>query len=275
MALADQILKSERKLLNKLEDYFNLKYNERNPESHGLSHHRRVWAYAKELLHQTYRGKEKYDPKLISKLLIACYLHDIGMAIDPGEKHGHHSRLLCMEFLLQQNLNPEEYHDVLQAIGNHDNKDYSGRFKNNGLRAILSVADDLDAFGCTGIWRYAEIYRLRGISFQQIGKEVPENARKRFENFVALFSLYPELLEIHIHRYNYLNDFFKAYNDQITGYMFGSDKPSGYCGVLEILQEITIGAPFFYAIHDDPRYNGDQTIYDFLIMLQKELDISF
>ena len=34
--------------------------------------------------------------------------------------------------------------------------------KPNELLTILSVADDLDAFGFSGIFRYSEIYLIRG-----------------------------------------------------------------------------------------------------------------
>ena len=37
------------------------------------------------------------------------------------------------------------------------------------LLTILSVADDLDAFGFIGIYRYSEIYLTRGIDPEKIG----------------------------------------------------------------------------------------------------------
>ena len=40
---------------------------------------------------------------------------------------------------------------------------------NNDLLTILSVSDDLDAFGYIGIYRYTEIYLTRGIDPEKIG----------------------------------------------------------------------------------------------------------
>ena len=44
---------------------------------------------------------------------------------------------------------------------------------------MLSVADDLDAFGFTGIYRYSEIYLMRGINPNQLGHLIIENAAKQ------------------------------------------------------------------------------------------------
>ena len=57
----------------------------------------------------------------------------------------------------------------------------------NDLLNILSVADDLDAFGYTGIYRYSEIYLTRGISPKEIGNLIRENASRRYHNFEKIF----------------------------------------------------------------------------------------
>ena len=88
------------------------------------------------------------------------------MSVDPGVKHGKHSRDLCQRFLMENNLPENDFTDVLEAIENHDNKDYSGNTIQNDLLTILSISDDLDAFGITGIYRYSEIYLTRGIGFE-------------------------------------------------------------------------------------------------------------
>ncbi len=80
--------------------------------SHDLSHHRRVWDYAKELL--PYAGDT--DQFFIEKLLIACYLHDIGMSIDPGEKHGIRSRMICELFLKENKIFTRPFFDPLSSL---------------------------------------------------------------------------------------------------------------------------------------------------------------
>jgi HD superfamily phosphodiesterase len=275
MDLPELIDSSEKKLIQPVEDFFIKKYKEGFLISHGLEHHRRVWKYAKELLQHSYSQKEDPDPELVDKLLIACYMHDIGMATDPGEKHGRHSRLLCEEFLSRQNLKKEDFRDVLQVIESHDNKEYTCTLNNNELHKLLSAADDLDAFGYTGIWRYVEIYRIRGTTFHQLGKEIPKNALSRFENFTSVFGQYPGLIEKHTPRFNCLISFFEEYNHQISEYQFDTKNPSGYCGVIEILSEVFTAEILSKSLPNDKlNISDDPVIQYFLIAFGRESDHS-
>ena len=184
MNLTEAIESAEKQYKQILEDFFISCFNEKSLSSHGIDHHRRVWNYSKELLRLIPLDYSIKLSQLSSELIIACYLHDIGMSVDPGPKHGKHSRTLCLQFLVINNLPENDYHHVLEAIEYHDNKDYSGNESVNELLTILSVADDLDAFGCTGIFRYSEIYLTREIGFDNIGYMIRENARKRYENLI-------------------------------------------------------------------------------------------
>jgi HD superfamily phosphodiesterase len=210
MDLTDIILKSEEKYLSSVEAFFKDKWGDTKLWSHDLSHHRRVWNYAKELLQ--YEGDT--DQLFIEKILIACYLHDIGMSIDPGEKHGIRSRMICELFLKENKINPADCADLLQAIENHDNKNYSDSTVINKLLSLLSAADDLDAFGNIGILRYADIYLERNVSITDLGKMVIENSGKRFQNFEKAFSENPELVEKHRTRYRTLHRFYSEFNVQ-------------------------------------------------------------
>ena len=101
------------------------------------------------------------------------------MSVDSGVKHGKHSRQLCSRFLSENNLSENDFPDVLEAIENHDNKDYSETSIRNELLNILSISDDLDAFGISGIYRYSEIYLTRGITYENLGSTIiRENAEK-------------------------------------------------------------------------------------------------
>ncbi len=213
MKLTSIIDSSEKSFRSALETFFVSIYPENKLTSHGLEHHRRVWEYAKELL-QYIEKENSFDQIFINKLLIACYLHDIGMTIDPGEKHGHHSRNICKKFLKDNNLNESDYQDLLSAIENHDDKEYTDSENKDLLRTILTVADDLDAFGETGITRYLEIYSERGMEKDKLGEAVRKNAKKRFENFVKHFSRYPELIEKYKRRYHLLDNYFN--NNYLT-----------------------------------------------------------
>jgi HD superfamily phosphodiesterase len=214
MNLAELIHSSEKKFIKLLEAFFENNYDDRRQISHGIDHHRRVWNYAKELLQFTISEEKKAGPLFIDKLLIACFLHDIGMAIDPGERHGRHSRKLCEQFLSENDLDKSDYKDVLEAIENHDNKEYADSPANDRLLLLLSVSDDLDAFGYIGIYRYLEIYLARGIQPENIGYLVRENAKKRFMNFEINFNDYPALVEKHRERCLILENFFDNLNSE-------------------------------------------------------------
>lgn len=204
MKISVEVIKSEEKYLSSIEAFFKKKWGDTKLWSHDLSHHRRVWNYAKELL--TCIGDA--DQLFIEKLLIACYLHDSGMSIDPGEKHGIRSRVICESFLKENKIIPADYADLIQAIEYHDNKEYTDSPVDDKLLLLLSVADDLDAFGYTGILRYADIYLERGVSITDLGKMVIENSGKRFQNFEKAFSGYSELVERHRIRYQALISFY-------------------------------------------------------------------
>ena len=234
MDLPGIIESAEKQYKQILEDFFISVYNENYLSSHGIGHHRRVWSYSKELLKLSPLQKTAQSPRLASGLIIACYLHDIGMSVDPGPKHGEQSKNLCIRFLTANNLPPGEYKDVLEAIENHDNKDYSYDPSNGELLDLLSVADDLDAFGFTGIFRYSEIYLKRGVDREMIGTRIRENVEKRFSNFVRKFGSHSELCQKHSARYRIIDDFFIKYNEQLSSYQFGTLNPSGYCGVIEL-----------------------------------------
>lgn len=213
MKISVEVIKSEEKYLSSLESFFKEKWGDTKLWSHDLSHHKRVWEFAKELLHYA----EIQDNHFIGELLIACFLHDLGMSADPGERHGHHSRKLCEEFLSDNNMDPADYADLLEAIENHDNKEYTDSPSGNNLLQLLSVADDLDAFGYTGIYRYLDIYRERGIKPEVLIPMVLKNAANRYNNLKKNFSNYPELIRRHHSRYIVLSDFFENLHSEISG----------------------------------------------------------
>jgi len=204
--------KTGKTLKPELENFFSRHYPAETLRSHGLDHHRRVWEYAKELLKYKESDGLCFDRTFIQKLMIGCYLHDIGMSIDPGIRHGRHSRELCKRFLKDQNLKETDYQDLLQAVESHDDKEYSGSAGNDMLSTLLTIADDLDAFGETGISRYLEIYRERGIEKEILGKAICENAEKRFRNFGKVFSKHTSLVEKYRERYRVLIDYFSGIN---------------------------------------------------------------
>lgn len=255
-----------------LEDFFVSIYDEKSLLSHGIDHHRRVWKYAKELAVLIFEHNNTIDPEISRNLIIACYLHDIGMSVDHGIKHGRHSRELCISFLKKNHLEVDEYQDVLLAIENHDNKEYKPAASKNDLLTILSVADDLDAFGFIGIYRYSEIYLMRGINHSVLGDLVISNAKNRFDNFIKIFGFSDELVRKHEKKYKILVDFFTGYNNQVNSYNFGKEPPSGYCGIVDIyLMCINTNVGLNNLYTEISKYSTDRTIQWYFSELEKEL----
>lgn len=198
-----------------LEVFFTGIWGERKLYSHDLSHHRRVWGFARELLICTEDKDNPHSPGFCCKTLIACYLHDLGMTVTTGVEHGRESRNLAAAFLSDRGLNQTDWTDMLDAIEKHDNKEYTrGTAARNHVLVILSAADDLDAFGHTGIYRYLEIYSERGISPEKMGPEIRINASGRFRNLESEFAKYPGLIEKHRPRYLVLVNFFREFEKE-------------------------------------------------------------
>lgn len=272
MNLTEAIESAELRFKQILEDFFISVFDEKNLSSHGIYHHRRVWSYARELLY-IYNRKSNSDLSLLPvKLIIAAYLHDIGMSVDQGTRHGKYSKEFCLKFLAENNLKKDDFLDVLETIENHDRKDYSGETVISDLLDILSVADDLDAFGYAGIFRYSEIYLKRGIPPAEIGHLIRKNAAMRFDNFVRIYSDCSEYILKHRLRYDILDNFFIQYNKLAESYNFEINTPVGYCGVIQffitmIKNKISINE--FFAV--TRKFREDKTIAEFFCGLKSEL----
>ena len=203
MNTENRIRTLEKTYRGRLECFFNSVYPAGKFVSHGIDHHRRVWNFAKELINCTY--KENPDTGIFKKLMIACFLHDIGMSVNPGIKHGYQSRKICEEFLNVNHLPISKFNDVLQAIEVHDEKEYHFNDRNeNYILKILSAADDLDAFGYIGVFRYTEIYLFRGTDPADLGHVILSNASNRIRYFSSKFAMYPDLVSKHRKRFEML-----------------------------------------------------------------------
>jgi HD superfamily phosphodiesterase len=272
MKLPYKIKSAEKKLIHALESFFKSVYDDNKLPSHGIDHHRRVWRYAQELLQYIYPDEINENQPFVEKLLIACYLHDTGLAIEPGERHGLESRKICENFLSKNKLNKSDYEDVLNAIENHDKKEYLNSKLTDKLLQILIAADDLDAFGYIGIYRYLEIYIARGIDPAIVGNLILKNAQIRFDNFISVFGFANDLVKNHKIRFNILENFFRNYGRNVTSYQFRRSHPDGYCRIsdiiLKMLDEKKVLKDCLKEIGD---YSDDQVMTDFFTGLTNEL----
>jgi HD superfamily phosphodiesterase len=260
MKLTASVESAEIQLKKILEEFFISNYEEDSLPSHGIDHHRRVWKKASELLLLLSENNMANDRSMPQQLIVACYLHDIGMSVEQGVRHGKHSMELCKRFLSENNLDDIDYSEALAAIENHDNKEYRSTDIKYDFLSILSVADDLDAFGFAGIFRYAEIYLTRGIEKRDIGIKIKENATIRFVNFENKFGFSPDLIQKQKRQFNILNGFYDNYNLMASEYKFTAKDPHGYCGVIEIFAAMIGEKLQLRDIIEKNRYRSDDKI---------------
>lgn len=198
-----------------LEVFFARKWGNRTLFSHDIRHHRRVWNFARDLLISTENQSNPHSLDFYCKTLIACWLHDLGMTVTTGIDHGSYSRKLAEEFLSGLNLDLSGFTDMLEAIEKHDDKEYpSGLEEKNMILVILAAADDMDAFGYTGIYRYLEIYIERCVAPEKIADEIRKNAANRFRNLESWFGEHTTLIEKHRKRYLILDNFFREFETE-------------------------------------------------------------
>ncbi|MCK4701123.1 MAG: hypothetical protein KAT38_12335, partial [Bacteroidales bacterium] len=134
--------------------------------------------------------------------------------------HGKESRKICKQFIEEYEPedidNPQELLDVIEY---HDDKEYQNKFSKNKnpkhLFKILSVCDDLDAFGLTGVYRYVEIYLLRGILVKDIASMILKNLTSRIDYFTGSFRYLEKYHKKHMKRFNLTWAFFTDLNNQI------------------------------------------------------------
>lgn len=179
--------------------------------SHDHLHHARVWNNAALLLGRLYDTGVITDPLMAEKTIITAFLHDTGLTINRGPDHGKESRQFCNEFLITTDLQEAEREEILAAVEKHDDKDYKGASDPASLAAVISAADDMDAFGCEGIGRYAEIYSLRGIPSNEIPSMVISNANSRFRHLAVTYDMFPDLVDNERKRVETLITYYENY----------------------------------------------------------------
>ncbi|MFN8241681.1 MAG: hypothetical protein U0X39_13140 [Bacteroidales bacterium] len=273
MNISEIIESAESKHKERLETYLEELFSGINLDSHGPEHHARVWANARRIISSPLFAFTGPAHRFTEDLIIACYLHDSGMVVDKGARHGRISSDHCIRYLALSGLNPANYAELTDAIEKHDNKDYTGQPDGSLLKNILSVADDIDAFGITGIYRYFEIYLERGISKKSIGSEILKNATGRFNNLKTVLWQLPEIVGEQEVRFEMLKQFCTGYNNQVDTYSFKDGNPSGYCGIAELLEEmLSYKKGIRQLIEEIESSRIDIFIRDFFRTLNTELD---
>lgn len=260
----------EQSYLSKTYDYVQEVFTGHHLPSHDHTHHFRVWQYAKEYLTEIKGNDKPIDHKEILSVFFSCFFHDTGMSVTLDKSHGIASRKIFDNFV-NEYLNREifNYEETCAAIQKHDNKeaillDIPGFSDKSITLSILSVCDDLDAFGAIGILRYTEIYLLRKIPLQDISKAVSDNLNFRIKNFLKSAEHMPEFFSRHQRRAEFTIDFFKG----------GLNKDSWQYIYLQTIQNHVIENRMNYQQFLERIKNNSQND-EFLNLLHHELEFKF
>ena len=238
--------------------------------SHDHTHHMRVWNLGKTILRELSSFNPGCNYPLVEGVLIATFFHDLGMVYSTREDHGKLGSDLCQTWFSKWDKDqPEDFQEILRAIELHDQKDLQiyasfSREYPPEILGILSVADDLEALGTIGIYRYAEIYLQRGIPMEELGERILENAAKRFENLSAGCKRCPSIIEPYRKQFEELCLFFEQYGHQIAGI---AEPASVYSGQLGVINYIRTGR-----LDQEARDSEDRVIRDYFKKLEHELD---
>ncbi len=235
----------EEKWLKPLYDQCRLQFSKVHIPSHDESHHLRVWNYAKLLLQLTAKQGFSVSEIDIERLMIAVFFHDQGMSESLSKDHGKISRHICKTYFLTTGMTPPAgFDNALQAIENHDKKEYSASKQVTDafdIQKLLNIADDLDALGVIGAYRYLEIYLLRNVNVNALSEAVLTNMSGRFQHFSDTFAANPSLVKAQGRKYLIAKNYFKDLNMQLKLVEYSSESYLGPIGVANCIRNEIIG----------------------------------
>ena len=212
LILEQDISEAENKWLSRLYNLIKFSFTQSWLPSHDETHCVRSWHIAKKLFYALDELNIPIPYSDIENALIAIFFHDLGMTKSLSPEHGLISRNYCEEYFHRNSkFKPKGLFEILNAIELHDDKSYNSRKKGNSpssVISILSAADDLDALGFAGIFRYWEIYTLRKIPVNEIPDQVLANLETRYSYFTTHFSFLDSFLSEQQKRYKIIKYFY-------------------------------------------------------------------
>ncbi|MCK5692768.1 MAG: HD domain-containing protein, partial [Bacteroidales bacterium] len=242
-ALEIWIDRAEETWLDALYDHAKALFQKSPLPSHDHTHHMRVWNLSKSLLREIATFNSRIDQSLVEGVLIATFFHDLGMATSTREDHGRLGSECCMSWFRDRGrTKPERFEEITRAIELHDRKDlqmYKSFSPDTApeILGILSVADDLEALGIIGIFRYTEIYLERNIPLEELGTRILANVLTRFEHLSDGCRLCDRMLEKYRQQYDELWLFFQEYNIQLKAVSQVDAVSSGPLGVINYIRK--------------------------------------
>lgn len=241
--MEQRIRESEAKWLSLLYEHCRELFTGVFLPSHDETHHARVWSHARSLLLMLDHSGIKFPEPFPDELIITSFFHDVGLVRTPGEQHGIEGRKICEEFFSGPGTTDpgnESLGRMLHAIEHHDDKSLKSVNETTGagdtpdLLDLLTTADDMDAFGLLGIYRYAEIYLLRGTEPSHLPGLVSTNVRDRFENLRNRFGNNVEFIREQEARFRLVYDF---YLKLAQAYASKSERPSWEPVLVDLIRD--------------------------------------
>ncbi len=186
--------------------------------SHDVWHSNRVWEFARSLILAMRKNKIRFSFKEMEELLIASYFHDTGMSVTLNPEHGKYSREICHTFLKNQSsLSLFQKEKILNAVEFHDDKSYRKEVFLNHEKLLpwLCVADDMDAYGNIGIYRFWEINSLRHIREDQMVEKIIHSLQNRMNFFSDVYPFRDDFYDLQQKRNSLTAEFFKRMRKEI------------------------------------------------------------
>ncbi len=261
--------------LDRLYQYCQTQFSTVKIPSHDDLHHLRVWKLAKELMIELNESGVTFSAKEIEQIIIAIFFHDIGMVETIDKKHGLAGKIICEEYF-RKNV-PDfkgDLNTILDTIEKHDDKEYKSMVYHGDMHkhilSILCVCDDLDAFGAIGVFRYMEIYMLRGMKVAELAPAILQNIESRYNNFHQLYSHLHDFHDKQTQNYKFIKNFYIRLQEEVQG---KSDNDSGANGVLNFfIDGILKGSETINTISDYALANSDDIyVSEFFHQFRKDV----
>lgn len=239
-SLLEHIHAVEQKHLDGLYRHIDSCFASTRLPSHNAQHHLRVWLHCRGLIIELHKAGIEIPSGLVENAIVACFFHDLGLTVNIGEMHGQLGAQMCRDYFRQHPDIPVRDMDaVAQAIALHDDKTAKQGVVSSPtamlcLNRLVSTADDLDAIGVVGIFRYTEIYLKRGIPDSELPKKVLKNLKNRFTSFTSAYSSLHRFTDRQRLRYLDTMNFFTELDLQMA---VGASNPDSAMAVFGILKE--------------------------------------
>jgi hypothetical protein len=155
-------------------------------------------------------------------------------------------REICEAYFQENVLKPPpRFDEILIAIEQHDIKEGKTSVgfppdRSPGILDIVTVADDLEALGIIGIYRYIEIYLKRKTDLNDLGMRILRNASARYRNIEESCSNYPPLISEYRPQYAELVSFFDNYNQQLMVEQQARKVFHGHLGVANYIRTLSV-----------------------------------